>query len=42
MAIGGLTYVLLRLVGKRWQHTYKLGEVFRKQASRPMSMDYEI
>lgn len=42
MAIGGLTYVLLRLVGKRWQHTYKLGEVFRKQASRPMAMDYEI
>ncbi|MCE9589478.1 MAG: sulfite exporter TauE/SafE family protein [Planctomycetes bacterium] len=42
MAVAGLTYFLLRIIGRRWKKEFNLGEVFRRQAVRPIVMEFEI
>src|SRR5260370_13148639 len=38
----GLSFVFLRLVGKRWERSISVVEIYRERLDRPMAPDYEI
>ncbi len=36
------TFFLLRLIGKRWERTISVREIYRQRLERPLAPDYEI
>ena len=42
MTIFGLAYIVLRMVGKRWEREFVIGDEYRRRLESPVVPDYEI